>query len=135
MNIWRIEPFEIPGTDRTAPPRQIVGIGISYFAGKVAVMDDAYSPITLVIDYYDAQGIKREYLQDRIDDQTIRSKAVQLEIPEEAVAEFVKGSMDKIVKSFVGGQTIEERHATLSELAAMFGQVLLPVEAQTGTIN
>lgn len=134
MNIWRIEPFEIPGTDRTAPPRQIVGIGISYYAGKVAVIDDAYSSITLVIDYYDGQGVKREYLQDRIDDRTIRSKAAQLEIPEEAVEEFVKTSMDQIVKSLVGGQTIEERHATLSQLAGLFGQVLLPVEAQTGTV-
>lgn len=135
MYIWKIEPFDIPSTDRTAPPKQIVGIEVGYFAGKVAVLDSDFSPVTLVIDYYDNQGRKREYLQDRIDENVIRSKAGQIGVEGEYIEAFVKQSMDKIVKMFIGGVSIEVKYQALQQLAGMFGQVLIPIENQDGNIE
>lgn len=134
MYIWKIEPFGIASTDRTAPPKQIVGIEISYFAGKVAVSDLIYSPVTLIIDYYDNEGRKRDYLQDRIDSSVIRDKGTMMGKSGEELDGFIKYSMDVIVKHIIGGETIEERHTYISMLSSMFGQVLQPLEAQTGTI-
>lgn len=135
MYIWKIEPFDIPSTDRTAPTKQIVGIEVGYFAGKVAVLDSDFSPVTLVIDYYDNQGRKREYLQDRIDENVIRAKAGQIGIEGENIEAFVKQSMDTIVKMFIGGVSIEVKYQALQQLANMFGQVLIPIEAQDGNIE
>ena len=134
MYIWKIEPFEVASTDRTAMPKQIVGIEIAYFAGKVAVSDLIHSPVTLIIDYYDSEGQKREYLQDRVDMSVIQSKGIAMGKSNEELEGFIKYSMDVIVKHIIGGETIAERHSYISLLSSMFGQVLLPLEAQTGTI-
>lgn len=134
MYRWKIEPFEIPSTDRTQPPKHIVAIQIGYWDGMVTVNDSDYSPVLLVIDYYDEQGLKREYLQDRVDVNTIRTKGLAMELEGENLDAFVKGCMDKIVKNLIGGVTKAERCAALTELAQMFGQVVLPVEEQTGTL-
>lgn len=134
MDIWKIEPFDLPSTDRTQPAKQIVGFSIAFWAGKVVVSDLLYSPVTLVIDYYDNEGRKREYLQDRIDADTIRVKGVAMEKEGAKLEGFIKYSMDVIIKQIIGGITLQEKHSALSQLASMFGQVLLPVESQTGTI-
>ncbi|MCA0229888.1 MAG: hypothetical protein LCH91_05450 [Bacteroidetes bacterium] len=134
MYIWKTQPFEVPSTDRTAAPKLIVGIEVGFYAGKVAVTDNHFSPVTLVIDYYDSEGRKREYLTDKIDADIIRAKASQLGIEGENVEAWVKATMDIIVKYVIGGADISERHASIAQLAAMFGQELLPIEAQTGTI-
>jgi hypothetical protein len=135
MDIWKIEPFDLPSTDRTQPPKQIVGIELSYWGGKVAVSDLIYSPVTLIIDYYDNEGRKRDYLQDRVDADVIRSKAVALGKEGAELEGFVKYSMDIIVKSIIGGGTIHERRDALAQMAQLFGQVVLPAEAQNGLIN
>lgn len=134
MYPWKIEPFDLPSTDRTQPAKQIVAIEIGYWGGKVVVSDSDYSPITLVIDYYDNEGQKREYLQDRVEVETIRNKAIALGMEGETLDGFVKGSMDTIVKNLIGGTTLAERRDALAGLAQLFRQVVLPVEAQTGTI-
>jgi hypothetical protein len=134
MYIFKIEPFDIPSTDRTQPPKQIVGIELSYWGGKVAVSDLIYSPVTLIIDYYDNEGRKRDYLQDRVDADVIRTKAMAMGKEGAELEGFVKYSMDVIVKSIIGGVTLQERRDALAQMAQLFGQVVLPVEAQTGTI-
>lgn len=134
MNRWKIEPFELPSTDRTQPPKHIVAIGIGYWDGMIAVNDSDYSPVMLVIDYYDNDGRKRDYLQDRIDVNTIRTKGVAMELEGEVLEGFVKMVMDKIVKNLIGGATRAERCAALTELGLMFGQVVLAEEYQTGII-
>lgn len=134
MDIWKIEPFDLQSTDRTQPAKQIVGFSIAFWAGKVVVSDLLYSPVTLVIDYYDNEGRKREHLQDRIDADTIRVKGVAMEKEGAKLEGFIKYSMDVIIKQIIGGITLQEKHSALSQLASMFGQVLLPVESQTGTI-
>lgn len=135
MFLWKIEPFDIPSTDRTRPVKQIIALEVGYWGGKVAVLDAAICPITLVIDYYDNEGIKRDYLQDRVEVGVIREKAIALGLEGEALEGFVKGCMDKIVKNLIGGETIEVRWVAFAELASMFGQVALPIEAQDGMIN
>lgn len=134
MYRWKIEPFEIPSTDRTQAPKTIVAIEIGYWDGKVTVSDADYSPVMLVIDYYDNDGRKRDYLQDRVDVNTIRTKGVAMELEGEVLEGFVKMVMDKIVKNLIGGVTRAERCAALTELAQMFGQVVLAEEYQTGSI-
>ena len=134
MNLWKIEPFDLPSTDRTAQPKQIVAIEIAYGNGKVAVLEEGYSSLTLAIDYYDSTGEKRSYLQDRVDSGIIASKAIAMGLEGDAVQQFVQNCMDVIVKDLIGGATKVERCAALTELALMFGQVVLPVEEQTGII-
>lgn len=134
MHIFKIQPFDIPSTDRTAPPKQIVGIELSYWGGKVAVSDLIHSPVTLIIDYYDNEGRKRDYLQDRVDADTIRLKAMALGKEGAELEGFVKYSMDIIVKQIIGGVTLQERRDALAQMAQLFGQVVLPVEAQTGNV-
>lgn len=134
MFLWKIEPFAIPSTDRTQPPKQIVAIEIGYSNGKVPVLDTGYSSLSLVIDYYDSTGEKRSYLQDRVDSGIIASKAIAMGLEGDAVEQFVQNCMDAIVKNLIGGATRAERCAALTELALMFGQVVLPVEEQTGTL-
>lgn len=134
MYLWKIEPFDIPSTDRTQPSRQAVAIQIGFWDGLVPVLDTGYSPLTLVIDYFDNEGRKREFLQDRIEVKTIRDKATTLGLEGEEFEGFVKTSMDAIVKHLIGGNTLSERRDALAQLALMFGQVVLPVEEQTGTV-
>ncbi|MFN8347452.1 MAG: hypothetical protein U0X91_20785 [Spirosomataceae bacterium] len=132
--LWKIEPFDIPSTDRTQPPKQIVGLEIMYLGGKVTVLEDAVPPLTLVIDYYDNEGRKREYLQDRIEVETIRNKGLEAGFTGESLDVFVGASMNTIVKHLIGGNTLQERRDALATLAQLFGQVVLPANQQTGTI-
>lgn len=133
-NIWKIEPWEVPSTNRTEAPIEILGIGISYSDGVIAVNSNEDNPVILLISYFDNEGRERSFLRDNISAPIIRKKGIEMELEGEALEAFVAETMDIIVVSAMGGSTKAIRYDAISQVAAMYGQTLLPLEEQTGQI-
>lgn len=134
MNIWKITPWLVPSTNRTAPPIQILGFRITYTDGVIAVNSNDQNPIVLLISYFDNEGRERAFLRDNISTAIITQKSIEMGMTGQALEDFVNQTMNTIIVNALGGTTKEERYATISALAQMYGQTLLPIQAQTGLI-
>lgn len=134
MNIWKITPWLVPSTNRPAPPIQILGFRITYTDGVIAVNSNDQNPIVLLISYFDNEGRERAFLRDNISTAIITQKGIEMGMTGQALEDFVNQTMNTIIVNALGGTTKEERYATISALAQMYGQTLLPIQAQTGLI-
>ena len=102
--------------------------------GVIAVNDNESNPLVLLISYYDTDGQERPWLRDNITAPIIRLKGIELGLVGDDLEGFVHSTMNTIIVHAIGGATKAERYATISQLAQMYGQTLLPIEEQTGTI-
>ena len=134
MNIWKITPWLVPSTNRTAPPIEILGLRITYTDGVIAVNSNDQNPIVLLISYFDNEGRERAFLRDNISTAIITQKGLEMGMSGQTLQDFVNDTMNTIIVHALGGTTKEERYATISALAQMYGQTLLPIQAQTGLI-
>lgn len=135
MNIWKIETWEVPSTNRTNPPISIAGFRITFSDGVIGVDDNNNNSLVLLISYFDNEGRERAFLKDNISAQIIRQKGVEMGMEDIQLETFVNTTMNMIVVHAIGGETKEERYNTISTLAQMYGQTLLPLEEQTGVIS
>lgn len=133
-DIWKIEVWEVPSTNRTSAPISIAGFRITFADGVIAVNDNTNSPLVLLISYFDIEGRERAYLKDNISAPIIRQKGEELGLEGEALETFVNTTMNTIIVNAIGGATKEERYATIAALGQMYGHTLLPLEEQTGII-
>lgn len=134
MNIWKITPWHVPSTNRTAPPIEIVGFRISYTDGVIGVFNNNENPVLLLISYFDNEGRERAFLRDNISAAIIRTKGAELGMSGQDLTDWVNSTMNLIITYAIGGQDIGERYATISMLAQMYGQTLLPIQDQNGII-
>lgn len=134
MNIWKITPWHVPSTNRTAPPIEIVGFRISYTDGVIGVFNNNENPVLLLISYFDNEGRERAFLRDNISAAIIRTKGAELGMSSQDLTDWVNSTMNLIITYAIGGQDIGERYATISMLAQMYGQTLLPIQDQNGII-
>lgn len=134
MNIWKITPWHVPSTNRTAPPIEIVGFRISYTDGVIGVFNNNDNPVLLLISYFDNEGRERAFLRDNISAAIIRTKGAELGMSGQDLTDWVNSTMNLIITYAIGGQDIGERYATISMLAQMYGQTLLPIQDQNGII-
>lgn len=135
MNIWKITPWHVPSTNRTAPPIEIVGFRISYTDGVIGVFNNNENPVLLLISYFDNEGRERAFLRDNISAAIIRTKGAELGMAGQDLTDWVNSTMNLIITYAIGGQDIGERYATISMLAQMYGQTLLPIQDQNGIIE
>lgn len=135
MNIWKITPWHVPSTNRTAPPIEIVGFCISYTDGVIGVFNNNENPVLLLISYFDNEGRERAFLRDNISAAIIRTKGAELGMAGQDLTDWVNSTMNLIITYAIGGQDIGERYATISMLAQMYGQTLLPIQDQNGIIE
>ena len=135
MNIWKIVPWSVPSTNRTAPPIEIVGFRISYTDGVIGVVNNNDNPVLLLISYFDNEGRERAFLRDNISAAIIRTKGSELGMSGQDLTDWVNSTMNLIITYAIGGQDIGERYATISMLAQMYGQTLLPIQDQNGIIE
>lgn len=127
-------PWLVSSTNRTAPPIQILGLRITYTDGVIGVHNNHNNPIVLLISYFDNEGRERAFLRDNISAAVITQKGLEMGMSGDSLTGWVNMTMDTIITSAIGGENIEERYATISALAQMYGQTLLPIEEQTGFI-
>lgn len=133
-DIWKIETWNVPSTNRTQPDIEIAGFRITFTDGVVAVEGNGNNPLLLSISYFDVNGRERAYLRDNISSEIIRQKGIELAITGDALETFVNDTMNNIIVHAIGGATKAERYATIAALGQMYGQTLLPLEDQNGTI-
>lgn len=133
-NIWKIDTWLLASTNRTAPPIPIGGLRITFGDGVIAVDDNTDSPLVLFISYFDTDGNERPFLRDNISAPIIRQKGIEFGMEGETLEAFVNETMNTIIVHAIGGATKAERYATIVALGQMYGQTLLPIENQTGTI-
>lgn len=133
-DIWKIETWNVPSTNRTQPDIEIAGFRITFTDGVVAVEGNGNNPLLLSISYFDVNGGERAYLRDNISSEIIRQKGIELAITGDALEAFVNDTMNNIIVYAIGGATKAERYATIAALGQMYGQTLLPLEDQNGTI-
>lgn len=133
-DIWKMEIWEVPSTNRTGAPIQIAGFRITFTDGVIAVENNARSPLVLLISYYDVDGNERAFLRDNITALLIEKKGIEFGLEGVALETFVSNTMNTLIIHAIGGATKEERYATIAALGKMYGQTLLPLEEQTGIL-
>lgn len=133
-NVWKIIPWLVSSTNRTAPPIEILGLRITYTDGVIAVNNNDQNPIVLLISYFDNEGRERAFLRDNISAAVIAQKGLEMGMSGQTLQDFVNDTMNTIIVHALGGTTKEERYTTIAALAQMYGQTLLPIEEQTGFI-